>query len=187
MLTAYDDLFCDDWMLPTGNLRESCSGAQRADMIIVTKCPNAISEIAQEKIRQKIGLDKPIFFSFVDYDDYVYSATDSLSVSEIKNKAKILLAGIAKPKPFLDFLKAENDVVITYPDHHHFTDSDIEGIKKQANEKIIVTTEKDFVRLEAAILRKQLYYLPIISQLISSATTFDQIILDYVGTCTGNR
>lgn len=187
LLTAYDDLFCNDWLLPTGNLRESRSGAQRADMIIVTKCPNTISEIAQEKIKQKIGLDKPIFFSFVDYDDQVYSATDTLSVSEIKNKAKILLAGIAKPKPFFDFLKTENDVVITYPDHHHFTESDIEGIKKQANEKIIVTTEKDFVRLEAEILRKQLYYLPIKSRLISNSATFDQIILDYVGTCTGNR
>ena len=187
LLTAYDDLFCDDWMLPTGNLRESRSGAQRADMIIVTKCPNTISEIAQEKIRQKIGLDKPIFFSFVDYDDQVYSATDSLSVSEIKNKTKILLAGIAKPKPFFDFLKAENDMVISYPDHHHFSNAEIEALKSQAGEKIIVTTEKDFVRLEAAILRKQLYYLPIKSRLVSNATAFDQIILDYVGIGTGNR
>ena len=187
LLTAYDDLFCDDWMLPTGNLRESRSGAQRADMIIVTKCPNTISEIAQEKIRQKIGLDKPIFFSFVDYDDQVYSATDSLLVSEIKNKAKILLAGIAKPKPFFDFLKAENDMVISYPDHHHFSNAEIEALKSQAGEKIIVTTEKDFVRLEAAILRKQLYYLPIKSRLVSNATAFDQIILDYVGIGTGNR
>ena len=186
LLTAYDDLFCNDWLLPTGNLRESRSGAQRADMIIVTKCPNTISEIAQEKIRQKIGLDKPIFFSFVDYDDQVYSATDSLSVSEIKNKAKILLAGIAKPKPFFDFLKAENDVVISYPDHHHFSNAEIEALKSQAGEKIIVTTEKDFVRLEAAILRKQLYYLPIKSRLVSNATAFDQIILDYVGIGTGN-
>ncbi len=187
LLTAYDDLFCNDWMLPTGNLRESRSGAQRADMIIVTKCPNTISEIAQEKIRQKIGLDKPIFFSFVDYDDQVYSATDSFSVSEIKNKTKILLAGIAKPKPFFDFLKAENDMVISYPDHHHFSNAEIEALKSQAGEKIIVTTEKDFVRLEAEILRKQLYYLPIKSRLISNSAAFDQIILDYVGTCTGNR
>ena len=187
LLTAYDDLFCDDWMLPTGNLRESRSGAERANMIIVTKCPKTISEIAQEKIRQKIGLDKPIFFSFIDYDDQVYSATDSLSVSEIKNKVKILLAGIAKPKPFFDFLKAENDVVISYPDHHHFSNAEIEALKSQAGEKIIVTTEKDFVRLEAEILRKQLYYLPINSQLISNAAAFDQIILDYVGIGTGNR
>lgn len=187
LLTAYDDLFCKDWLLPTGNLRESRSGAQRADMIIVTKCPNTISEIAQERIREKIGLDKPIFFSFVDYDDQVYSATDSLSVAEIKNKAKILLAGIAKPKPFFDFLKAENDVVISYPDHHHFSNAEIEALKLKAGEKIIVTTEKDFVRLEAEILRKQLYYLPIRSQLVSRTETFDETILNYVGTCTGNR
>lgn len=187
LLTAYDDLFCDDWMLPTGNLRESRSGAKRADMIIVTKCPNTISEIAQEKIKQKIGLDKPIFFSFVDYDNKVYNASGSLEVSDIKKQDKVLLAGIAKPKPFFDFLKTENDSVITYPDHHHFTESDIEAIKNQANEKIIVTTEKDFVRLEAEILRKQLYYLPIKSQLISNAAAFDQIILDYVGTSTRNR
>lgn len=187
LLTAYGDLFCDDWMLPAGNLRESRTGAERADMIIITKCPNAIPEIAQEKIKQKIGLDKPIFFSFVDYDDQVYSATDSLSVSEIKNKTKILLAGIAKPKPFFDFLKADNDMVITYPDHHHFSNAEIVALKSQAGEKIIVTTEKDFVRLEAEILRKQLYYLPIKSRLISNATTFDQIILDYVGIGTGNR
>lgn len=187
LLTAYDDLFCDDWMLPTGNLRESRSGAQRADMIIVTKCPNTISEIAQEKIRQKIGLDKPIFFSFVDYDDQVYSATDSLSVAEIKNKAKILLAGIAKPKPFFDFLKAENDVVISYPDHHHFSNAEIEALKSQAGEKIIVTTEKDFVRLDAEILAKQLYYLPIKSKFIDNQDTFDKTILNYVGTCSRNR
>jgi tetraacyldisaccharide 4'-kinase len=174
-------------MLPTGNLRESRSGAERADMIIITKCPNAIPEIAQEKIKQKIGLDKPIFFSFVDYDDQVYSATDSLLISEIKNKTKILLAGIAKPKPFFDFLKADNDVVITYPDHHHFSNAEIVALKSQAGEKIIVTTEKDFVRLEAEVLRKQLYYLPIKSRMISNATAFDQIILDYVGIGTGNR
>ena len=55
MLTSYDDLFYKDFILPTGNLRESRSGANRADMIIVTKCPQDISEIAQEQIKQKIN------------------------------------------------------------------------------------------------------------------------------------
>lgn len=187
LLTTYHDLFCDDLLLPTGNLRESRSGAKRADMIIVTKCPKDITEIAQEKIKQHIGVDKPIYFSYVDYDSMVYNETDSLEVSEIKKQSKVLLAGIAKPKPFVDFLKADNDLVITYPDHHHFTETDVRVIKAQAGSKIIVTTEKDFVRLEAEILRKQLYYLPIKSRLISNATAFDQIILDYVGIGTGNR
>jgi len=187
LLTTYHDLFCDDWMLPAGNLRESRYGVNRADMIIVTKCPKDITEIAQEKIRQRIGVDKPIYFSYVDYDSKVYNETDSLEVSEIKKQPKVLLAGIAKPKPFVDFLKADNDLVITYPDHHHFTETDVRVIKAQAGSKIIVTTEKDFVRLEAEILRKQLYYLPIRSQLVSRTETFDETILNYVGTCTGNR
>jgi tetraacyldisaccharide 4'-kinase len=156
-------------------------------MIIVTKCPNDITEIAQEKIKKRIGLDIPIYFSFIDYDTYVYNETDSVAVSEIKDKSKVLLVGIAKPKPFIDFLKADNDLVITYPDHHHYTNLDIESIKKQAGAKIIITTEKDFVRLDAEILQKQFYYLPIKSCLVSQTETFDETILHYVGTCTRNR
>ena len=105
----------------------------------------------------------------------------------VKSQEKLLLAGIAKPKPFFDHLQSGNDVVMTFADHHHFTESDILNIKSQAVDKIIVTTEKDFVRLEADIFAAQLYYLPIKSELVKSSDTFDQIILNYVGTCTRNR
>lgn len=187
LLTAYDELFCDDYLLPTGNLRESRNGAKRANMIIVTKCPPNITELAQENIKKKIGLDLPVFFSFVDYDDKVYNQNSSLEVAKVKSQEKLLLAGIAKPKPFFDYLQSDNDVVMTFADHHHFTESDILNIKSQAIDTIIVTTEKDFVRLEAAIFASQLYYLPIKSKLVKHSDTFDQIILNYVGTCTRNR
>jgi len=187
LLTSYDDLFCDDYMLPTGNLRESWSGAKRADMIIVTKCPPAISQLAQETIKKRIGLNVPLFFSCIEYDEKVYNQKESLEVEMVKPQAKILLAGIAKPKPFFEYLQNENDEIITFPDHHHFSESDILNIKNKADNKIIVTTEKDFVRLQAFILKARLYYLPIKSKLISNQETFDQIILNYVGTCTGNR
>jgi len=187
LLTAYDDLFCDDYLLPTGNLRESSNGAKRANLIIVTKCPVTISVSEQEEIKRRIGLNIPVFFSCIDYDDKVYNETDSLQVSEIKSKEKVLLAGIAKPKPFFDYLKAENDKVMTFSDHHQFSESEILEIKNKADKKIIITTEKDFVRLQAEILAEQLYYLPIKSKFVDNQGTFDQIILDYVGTCTRNR
>ena len=76
---------------------------------------------------------------------------------------------------------------MTYSDHHHFKESDILTIKSRAIDKIIITTEKDFVRLDAKILKKQLYYLPIKSKFVNNQETFDQIILNYVGTCTRNR
>lgn len=187
LLTAYNDLFCDDFMLPTGNLRESRNGAKRADLIIVTKCPSNIEKQEQERIEKAIGLDMRIFFSSIDYDDRVYNGTESLSVSEVKSMSKLLLAGIANPKPFFNFLQADTDEIMTFPDHHHFSESEIINIKNKVNDKIIITTEKDFVRLDAKILKRQLFYLPIKSKLVSNQEAFDQTILNYVGTCAGNR
>ena len=187
LLTAYEDLFCDDFMLPTGNLRESRNGAKRANLIIVTKCPLDITELEQQNIKNKLAVDLPIYFSSIDYDDKVYNDTESLAVSDLKLTPKILLAGIAKPKPFFDYLQTDKDEVMTFSDHHHFSESDILNIKSQAIDKIIVTTEKDFVRLNAKILRKQLFYLPIKSKFLSNQESFDAIILNYVGSRTRNR
>ena len=180
LLTAYDDLFCDDFMLPTGNLRESRNGAKRANLIIVTKCPLDITELEQQNIKNKLAVDLPIYFSSIDYDDKVYNDTESLAVSDLKLTPKMLLAGIAKPKPFFDYLQTDKDEVMTFSDHHHFSESDILNIKSQAIDKIIVTTEKDFVRLNSEILRKQLYYMPIKSKLISKQDDFNQLVLSYV-------
>jgi tetraacyldisaccharide 4'-kinase len=173
--------------LPTGNLRESRSGAKRANVIIVTKCPPNISILEQEKIKRAIGLNLPVFFSTVAYDDKVYNETESIAFSEVKSMPKILLAGIAKPKPFFKYLQSDSDEIMTFPDHHHFSENEIISIKDKAKDKIIITTEKDFVRLKAKILKKQLFYLPIKSQLVANQDAFDQIILNYVGTCTRNR
>ena len=91
LLTSYGDLFCDDYMLPTGNLRESRNGAKRANVIVVTKCPSDLSEHEQQSIKQRIASEVPIFFSFVDYDDKVYNPKESLTVSEIKNQQKLII------------------------------------------------------------------------------------------------
>ncbi len=184
LLTSYNDLYSDDWMLPTGNLRESRSGAHRANLIIVTKCPSHLSLDEQSKIKRFLQKDKDenqeLYFSFIDYDDFVYSENQKTSVSEIKNKPKILLAGIAKPQPFFDYLKNEEDVCLTFSDHHHFTENDIITIESQAAGNLIVTTEKDYVRLKAKIANKQLYYLPIRSSFLSNGDYFDKSILNFL-------
>jgi tetraacyldisaccharide 4'-kinase len=186
LLSAYDDLFCDDFMLPTGSLRESRTGATRADVIIITKCPKDLSEIAQQNIKNKIGLNKPVFFSFINYDDKVYNETESESVDEINNVDKLLLTGIAKPEPFFGYLQAEKNAKMVYADHHHFTENDIKEIKNKANNKLIITTEKDYVRLKNQNL-KSLFYLPIKSVFIANSDNFDKIILNYVGASTRDR
>ena len=180
LLTSYDDLFCNDFILPTGNLRESRSGAKRATMIVVTKCPPTISEQEQEAIKKKINIEVPLFFSCIEYDDKVYNNTETLSVATTKSEAKVLLAGIAKPKPFLEYLQGENDEVMIFPDHHDFSERDIVAIQNKAKEKIIVTTEKDFVRIENKAAITSLYYLPIKSKLLNHQEEFDSRVTQYV-------
>lgn len=182
LLTAYTDLFCDDFIVPAGNLRESRNGVARAQVIIITKCPRDLSVTDREKIINRIGSDKPVFFSYIDYDEKVYNETNALTVNELKNTNKLLLAGIAKPKPFFEYLKNNKDLQLTFPDHHHFTDNDVLNIKSQANTRLIITTEKDYVRLKGRIDSNQLYFLPIKTGFISTGDAFNSEILDYVAT-----
>jgi tetraacyldisaccharide 4'-kinase len=188
MLTSYGDLYCDDFMLPTGNLRETRNGVQRADIVIVTKCPSDLSSDSQNTIKKQLNLspNQSLFFIFIAYDDVVYSENQTLKVEEIKNLDKVLLAGIAKPESFFAHLKQGNDECLTYPDHHHFSESELQEIKKKSNNKIIITTEKDYVRLKGSILSDQLYYLPIKSSFLSEGDNFDTTILNYVGQSTRN-
>ena len=179
MLTSYGDLFCDDYMLPTGNLRESRNGAKRADVIIVTKCPKTISEAEQITIKKKIGLDITILFSTIEYDEKVYGIDSEFSVEEIKLKDKLLLAGIANPTSFFNYLQKVNDRLVVFPDHHHFTENDCKEIIQKANGSIIVTTEKDFVRLKKHPSIPSLYYLPIKSKIIANEE-LDLKILNFV-------
>jgi len=182
LLTAYGDLYADDFMLPTGNLRESRSGAERASIVVVTKCPKNLSDEEQAGIRLKLKLScsQQVFFTFIDYDEEIYSKREKIAVSKVKAESKLLLAGIAKPKPFFDFLKNENDECLTFPDHHHFSDADLESIHAKANGRKIITTEKDYVRLKDSKLVSQLYYLPIKSTFINHQQNFDATILHYV-------
>ncbi len=193
LLTAYGDLYADDFMLPTGNLRESRSGAERANIIVVTKCPPDLSITKQEEIKRSIlnrnnnSEAQQLYFSCIAYDDFIYSGSKTMAVKDILNTDKLLLAGIAKPEPFFTHLKQPNDICLTFPDHHHFEEKDILEIKRQAQNKIIITTEKDYVRLKDHIPGEQLFYLPIKSQYLSDTTNFDKTILDYVGKSTRNR
>lgn len=189
LLTAYGDLYCDDLILPAGNLRESRTGVKRADVIIVTKCPPQLTLIQQNEIRSRLQLKQhqQLFFTFIAYEESVSSEEKSMPVKEIATVDKILLAGIAKPDSFFAYLQAAQDATMTFPDHHDFTQLDIEKIKEKAKNKIIITTEKDYVRLKGKLRKEQLFCLPIKTSFLSHQEDFDKSILDYVGTSTGNR
>ncbi|UAM98633.1 tetraacyldisaccharide 4'-kinase [Polaribacter litorisediminis] len=166
LLTKFDDLFTDDFLLPTGNLRESSTGAKRTDVIVVTKCPEDLSNKQQEAIKLKLKkFDKSIFFTTISYGNIV-SSDKKIKVHELKNYNVLLITGIANPVPLVHFLeqKKVNFKHLEYADHHHFSSSEIQQIKQEFNDlksqnKMILTTEKDYTRLESVL--DSLFYIEI--------------------------
>ena len=98
----------------------------------------------------------------------------------------MIVAGIAKPKLFFDFLKSGKDETLLFPDHHSFSEQDCDQILATAKGRKIITTEKDYVRLNGLLPKEQLFYLPIKSVFLNSMN-IDKTIKDYVGQSTRNR
>ena len=186
LLTKYNDLFTDDFLLPTGNLRESRGGAKRADVIVVTKCPEDLSQQAQEKLKDKLKkYHKEVFFTTISYDKKI-SGSESVLMESLKDYEVILITGIANPKPMLSFLneKEVNFKHLEFADHHHFSDKEIAMIKKEyeslnSSKKIILTTEKDYVRLSNKIT--DISFLGIqTSFLFNQENAFNKIITTHI-------
>jgi len=158
LLTAYYDLYSDDVVLPTGNLREPRSGANRADVIIVTKCPKDISSSEMKEIAQKLNAkpNQSLFFTTIDYGVEISNDSEKKSVNWLADKKFTLVTGIANPKPLLDYytslgLKYEH---IDFPDHHNFTKGELKVLDTH---EIVVTTEKDYMRLASYLSKQKLF------------------------------
>ena len=193
LLTDYNNPYYKDYLLPAGDLRESRSGVKRADIVIVTKCPDRISEDKLKEISSKIKLKshQQLFFSKIIYDHRIIGRLNNIEKSTWKNYNVILVTGIAKTDGLVKFAEENfaNVLHLEYPDHHNFSQSEIEYIYKRYEDtdgrkrfdKIILTTEKDYMRLmEESMIKDDLYYIPISIE-INDKEKFNQTILEYVG------
>jgi len=186
LLTEYDNPFFNDYLLPAGNLRESRIGRKRADIIVVTKCPNALSELKKKFYKSKIKPKKhqKIFFSSIDYANEVISKHDNIPIHKLEDREILLITGIANPNPLIQELVKYTHRIkhLKFNDHHPFTESDVENIMNEYNklgeDKIMLTTEKDYVRLKIFnyLLEDCLYYLPINISIENSAEFNDAIL-----------
>ena len=173
LLTAFDDLFFEDYFLPVGNLRESRKGAYRADVIVVTKCPDKVSYSRLQEIKFLLNLasHQKVYFSKIGYADTLKGVSECLPLSYLKDKSFTLVTGIANPAPLVLFLK-EQGFSFThrkYADHHHFSKSEISALQK---EELIITTEKDYMRLQVHLGKYALYYLPIRTIILNKQEPF---------------
>lgn len=150
IVTQYDHLYCDDLIIPAGNLREFKSGSKRSDIVVVSKCPSQITNIDKKEIIKRLDFpEKNVFFSRITYRDLIPFKSKVI----FKPENILLVTGIANPKPLIELLSRFSKVEhLTFKDHHDFTSTDIELIhdkfgKFASRNKIIVTTEKDYMRL----------------------------------------
>ena len=162
LLTEYDNLFTRDEVLPAGWLRESKKHYHRADIIIITKCPSELSGIEKLKIKGEIHPYpyQHVFFSTIEYGDLYPLFRDAnrqviaSTPDMLKGKDVLLVSGIASNEKLVKYLEQKANKVYqsAYKDHHVFDEYDLENIRDTytnigVGDKVIVTTEKDAVRL----------------------------------------
>ncbi len=193
LITDYSKPYYDDHVLPFGSLRESKAAAKRASAIIVSKCPPDLTEAAANEIKSKLNPlpNQSVFFTYLEYKmPFDFSTGEPVL---LKGKNVLLVCGIARPEPLQRFITDNaNDLhTLTYKDHHYFVSADLEEIKStfdgwSAEEKIIVTTEKDAARL--MLHREKLSewgiviaVLPVeVAVLFGQSTELDGIVVSYI-------
>jgi len=193
-----------DTLMPVGRLRESKWQMRRANVIIYTKCPPEISPITRRILMKDVNLRpyQNLFFTTMVYQPLTpvfpgQAIPTPLLASE--NVSVLLVTGIANPEHLQKYLStfSENITPLKFPDHHNFNASNIQQIEQkftaiEAENKIIITTEKDSMRLKdmdlSASMKVHLFYVPLkIKFLHSEGKNFDEKIVTYVRENKSNR
>ena len=192
LLTDCTRLFTRDFYLPTGDLRDQKSSYKRAQVIIVTKCNSALTNEEANKITKAISPrpGQQVFFTAIEYGEARHIKTRS--IYNLNEKTEVLLVtGIANPRPLEAMLKTNCKActLLRYPDHHIFTIDDLRAISKKFNQiesddKIILTTEKDAVRLvkfDSELTGLPLFVIPIRHDfLFDGEGKFNELVINFI-------
>ena len=197
LLVDYHRLIIYDKLLPAGRLREPLPGKNRADIVIVTKCPKELKPMEYRVITRAMNLYayQTLYFSTLEYGELrpVFpQVRSSLTLSQLSSHNVLLLTGIASPRQLSEDLKplVKSITPMAFADHHHFTQKDLLRLsatfKAMPSPKVIITTEKDATRLNDAgelgdELRKAFYVIPVnIKFMLEQEDLFNQNIIGYV-------
>jgi tetraacyldisaccharide 4'-kinase len=188
LLSDYHRPFYNDFLLPSGRLRESRWSADRADVVVVTKCPHEISDDEMIAIEKSIRnyAEKPVFFTTIRHRSPIPFFNTIASMTQ----QIVLITGIGNSKPLEQYVKQNYTLVqhLAFRDHHMYTEKDIEALitLRNSNPGIsFLTTEKDKVKLDAPQFQKiigglPLFYLPIEIDFIKGGKDFDEIVLNMI-------
>lgn len=193
LLTQHDHLFTRDFLLPTGRLREWRSAYKRADIIIVTKCPDDFDVADAQKIESEIKPEahQSLYFSKYKYFNPYSIYNPNVRVELVEGHDAVLVSAIANTNYLLTYLdqKIGSYTRLEYTDHHNFNSRDVEYMvrvfkERASTAKMILTTEKDAMRLDGfrnELFRQQIpvYVLPMeVEFLFDGKKRFDAEIKD---------
>jgi tetraacyldisaccharide 4'-kinase len=188
LLTPFDSPFFEDFLLPMGRLRESRSGAKRADLVVITKCPEGLTIAQKSKISNQLKTflnDRtPIFFSKVGYGK-PYPLGDKMPFSD----SVILVSGLANDQAFVKYCseRYQASEIVSFPDHHEYKDTDAKRLsalvqKHKQQSPVLLTTEKDAIKLKSLANQGFLGEIPIF--VLPIEAKFDQeekeMLLSYI-------
>ena len=188
LLTSYQRPFYEDQVLPSGRLRESRAGAQRADAVIITKCPDPMSEEDKQRMTGKVlgyaSPDVPVYFTGIRYG----TPQPAFELREMTDPV-VLFSGLADASLFEAYARKNFTVVdhITFADHHRYNDKDRHQLAaarlKAGPSASLLTTEKDMVKLEDPAWQSlPVFYLPIQPYFLSSEDSFQDRLLQRIKT-----
>ena len=197
LLVDYHRLIIHDKLLPAGRLREPVKGKDRADIVIVTKCPTTLNPMEFRVLTKQMNLYpyQQLFFTTIKYEPLhpLFDGTEQIEkLEELTGRHILLLTGIASPKQIYYDLKPHTPDIypLRYSDHHNFKKKDIKKINEAfeglPSPKLIITTEKDAVRLKETEgltpeARRSIYVLPIsIEFMLQGEESFNEKIIGYV-------
>jgi tetraacyldisaccharide 4'-kinase len=193
LLTDFTNLYTRDFILPAGDLRDVKSSRKRADIIMVTKCKSYLSDEERKEIIEEI---KPLSHQQIFFTRLEYSSPYHLFTKQEKflnpDTHILLICGIANPKPIKEILTSYSSTydMMDFRDHHIFNIDDLKEIKKQfekieSKNKIILTTEKDGVRLakfETELKDMPLFVLPVKHKIMfGEEKVFEERIRKFIG------
>lgn len=203
LLSDFNRPVYEDTLLPAGRLRENIKNMDRANIILVTKCPKDLKPIDVRIISHEFNLFpyQTLLFTRIEYENLIslFNQTDLFnkteeSLEKIRDKKVLLVTGIASPKAIEDEIKEYTSQVdiLSFSDHHNFSSDDIRKIEQayadlKDNNAITIVTEKDAVRLMnrqdlSDRLKRSLHYLPIKISFLNSEEklTFNKKINNHV-------
>lgn len=157
LLTEFKYPFTRDYLLPSGRLREWRSAYKRADYVIVSKCPQTLTSAEREKMTKELNLlpRQKIFFSYYDYQRpmYIFDYRQQLVLDDQLDV--LVISAIARSEYLMEYLepRVQSLQILEYEDHHYFSKFDLSNLKKRfeqidSRRKVIITTEKDAMRLQ---------------------------------------